>query len=385
MKSHDYYRGREQTYIKHFFLEHYLERVAYNILSRRNEFVYVDGFSGPWKSVDEQFEDTSFVIAINKLRKIKKGFADSGRSIRIRCFFIENDRVAYSDLSRYVREISDIEVETKCQKFENLIPEITDFIGSSFSLVFIDPKGWSGYALAKVSPLLLLRGEIIINFMFNHINRFISDPRSETARSYNSLFGDPGWYDEYLEFMGQGYSREDAVLGVYKRRIQLAGKFPHITSTRIKWPLQERTYFHLVYATRHPKGLIEFREVERKAADEQERVRGAARLVQREAKTGTPDLFSANEAEVEVVSKTFENERRTNLAIADKLIRETVEGANEIKYEKLIGIVLEIPLVWESDIRAALQSLRGKSQIEIIGLRERERVPKRGNVIRWIG
>ena len=50
MKEHGYYKGREQTYLKHFFLEKYLDRVAHKILSFQNDFVYVDGFSGPWKS-----------------------------------------------------------------------------------------------------------------------------------------------------------------------------------------------------------------------------------------------------------------------------------------------------------------------------------------------
>jgi len=49
MKSVGYYRGREQTYLKHFFLERYLERVAYVIGYSQPQFVYVDGFSGPWK------------------------------------------------------------------------------------------------------------------------------------------------------------------------------------------------------------------------------------------------------------------------------------------------------------------------------------------------
>lgn len=35
MKPPEFYRGREQTYIKHFFLEKYLERVAWNISSFR--------------------------------------------------------------------------------------------------------------------------------------------------------------------------------------------------------------------------------------------------------------------------------------------------------------------------------------------------------------
>ena len=60
MKPADHYRGREQTYLKHFFLERYLERVAYKVGSFAPEFVYVDGFSGPWKTEDPGYEDSSF-------------------------------------------------------------------------------------------------------------------------------------------------------------------------------------------------------------------------------------------------------------------------------------------------------------------------------------
>lgn len=37
-----------------------------------------------------------------------------------------------------------------------------------------------------------------------------------------------------------------------------------MTSTRILMPAADRTYFHLVYGTRHVKGLVEFRKVEEK-------------------------------------------------------------------------------------------------------------------------
>jgi three-Cys-motif partner protein len=220
MKSHEYYSGREQTYVKHFFLERYLERVAYNIFSFQDEFVYVDGFSGPWQSSNEEFDDTSFVIAINELRKIKTGFAERGKSVRIRCLFIEKDPRVYSNLVQATRSITDIDVQTICGSFEELIPEIVNFVGSSFSLVFIDPTGWTGYGLKKITPLLNLRGEIIINFMFDYINRFIDDPRPETAQTFNPLFGNSTWFTEYSDLVAHGASREDAVLGVYKRNVR---------------------------------------------------------------------------------------------------------------------------------------------------------------------
>src|SRR5665213_2246368 len=61
------YAGREQSYVKHVFLERYLERLAHKIASSHPHIVYVDGFAGPWQSANEKFEDTSFGIALSAL------------------------------------------------------------------------------------------------------------------------------------------------------------------------------------------------------------------------------------------------------------------------------------------------------------------------------
>lgn len=106
MKSPEYYKGREQTYLKHFFLERYLERVAYNIGSFANEFVYVDGFSGPWKSENEALDDTSFMIAIQKLRQVREGLAKVGRTPKIRCMFVEKESGPYRALEAAVRNVT---------------------------------------------------------------------------------------------------------------------------------------------------------------------------------------------------------------------------------------------------------------------------------------
>ena len=154
MKDLQDYKGREQTYLKHFFLERYLERVAYVIGWTYPEFVYVDGFSGPWKSSDEAFEDTSFKIAINKLRRVRAGLVNAGKRGRIRCLFIEKDPAAFRALDEATGGESEIEVESLQGEFEQLIPDILKFVGDSFSLVFIDPTGWTGFALRRIAPLL---------------------------------------------------------------------------------------------------------------------------------------------------------------------------------------------------------------------------------------
>jgi three-Cys-motif partner protein len=383
MKPPEAYRGREQTFLKHFFLERYLERVAYNILSFKPDFVYVDGFSGPWKSADEAYEDTSFVIALKKLRNIRDGFRQKGKNVRIRCLFNDSDSVAYGELKNAVASVTDIEIKPLCRNFEEVVPDIVAYVGNSFSLTFIDPTGWTGFGLEKIRPLLRLRGEVIVNFMFDFVNRFLEDPRPETAVTFDPLFGEPGWYSEVEQCVRSGMRREDAVLDVYRGRLKDAGQFAHVTSTRILKPQIDRSFFHLVYATRHWKGLVEFRGIEKKAADVQEHVRTDAKLTHKVEKTGQQDLFAR--AGVETGPRTYEGERQNNVKHAHARMRDTLSAAGSFNYEALLGVVLEIPLVWESDVKHWLKEMRKNGEIEIPGLTGRATIPKQGHQIVWKG
>ncbi len=382
MKPPEFYRGREQTYLKHFFLEKYLERVAWNILSFRDEFVYVDGFSGPWKSEDEALEDTSFMIALNQLRKVRRGLKErQGRDVRMRCFFNDNDEPAYNELAKAVSAVNDIEIEALCRDFEDVVPEIVDYVGRSFSLTFIDPTGWKGFGLQKIESLLTLPGEVIINFMFDYVNRFLADPRPEIAATFDPLFGGPAWHLEVGRHTQAGHSREDAILIVYRDRLRKIGKFPHVTSTRVLKPLAERSYFHLVYGTRHWKGLVEFRNVEKKAIDEQERVRGVAKITHRVERTSQTELFGKGDEKLG--PRSSDEERNKELSAAHAKLQEILSARGSCKYETLIGEILEIPLVWKSDLDGWLTKLRKGGQIEIPELKGRQRTPKPGHSIIW--
>ncbi|MEQ8354868.1 MAG: three-Cys-motif partner protein TcmP [Kiloniellaceae bacterium] len=382
MKSPQAYSGSEQTYVKHFFLERYLERVAYNIFSFAPELVYVDGFSGPWKSRDEEFKDTSFVIALDKLREMKEGLRSRGKLVRPRCIFIEKDPAKFAELTSAVSEVRDIPVTPLKGSFEDLIPEIVRQIGQSFSFVFIDPTGWTGFDLLKIRPLIELQGEVLINFMFDHINRFVEHPDAATAATIDSLFGGSNWFATYNEYIRKGLSREDAIIETYMHRLKSVGKLKHATSTRIKKPLSERSYFYLVYGTRHWKGVWEFREVERKAADEQERVVGAARHQNKAIRTGQHDLFATTNTHEP--SLPFEQQKRMRLKQGRDLLLATLKNHNELLYESVAGIVLEVPLVWVSDLNEWLVELRETGDVSITGLDGRRRTPKPGDKVRWL-
>lgn len=380
MKPPEYYRGREQTYLKHFFLEKYLERVAYNILSFRDDFVYVDGFSGPWKSEDEAFEDTSFVIALNELRKIRDGFEKRGRQVNMRCLFIEKNPEAFAQLDKRIESIEDIQIKALHGSFEYLIPKIIEFIGPSFSLVFIDPKGWTEFGLKEIEPVLRHQpGEILLNFMFDHLNRFLDDPRSESTTTFDLLFGDNGWHLDIQNMINSGSNREEAILQAYRERFRLVGNFKHVTSTRILKPLADRSYFHLVYGTRHWKGLDEFRGVEKKVVDEQERVRDAAKHSYRIERTGQTELFGHDELSKNPL--TFENERIHQLETASANLRAMLSQSSRVSYENVLGHILELPLVWKSDVNRLLKEMYSSGEIQYEGKKGRSSTPQRGTII----
>lgn len=369
------YVGREQTYVKHFFLERYLERVAYNIYSFQSDFVYVDGFSGPWKSAAESYKDTSFSLALDQLRAVQLGQKQGrGKDVTFRCQFVEKDPRAFAELKTTVANINDVPIELINGKFEDHIADALNFVGPSFSLIFIDPTGWTGYPLQKITPLLKLRGEVLINFMSDHINRFIDDPRPNIALQFDDLFGG-AWFDDWKALHDAGMTREAAAIKVYTERLKKAGNYAHVTSTRILKPKSDRTYFYLIYATRHRKGIEEFRAIEKKAVDVQESLRNDVKYQAAVLRTGQPGLFGSGIADGAVA--TYEDERKMQLEQAHAklldLLRSHPEG---LSFGELIGPVMETPLTWKSDLNGWIKELKERNKVEVLGMKPRERTFK---------
>ena len=98
------YKGREQSYVKHTFLERYLETLVHKTASTYRHVVYVDGFAGPWQSANERFQDTSFGIALNALRRAKASWKPT-RDVRMSAYLVERDRIAYAQLAKFRRNI----------------------------------------------------------------------------------------------------------------------------------------------------------------------------------------------------------------------------------------------------------------------------------------
>jgi three-Cys-motif partner protein len=292
------YIDREQTLAKHFILRGYLQELSFKVL-RGWDVTYVDGFSGPWESKTKDYSDTSFMIAISVLRDAQEKIAFStGVRRKIKCFFAEKDAKPYEQMAGAIAAFNhpenDFEIRTFHGEFVDAIPDIQNFAGSSFPLIFIDPTGWTEYPLAKIAPLFKAeKCEALINFMYGHISRFLSHPDKKIVASLDPILGGPGWRNRLDPNMKTGL----AVEKLFRENLKVAGKFKYVVSTKIDKSTQNRPHFSIAYATKDRAGLKAFREIEYKALREHESARSAALIRKRQIRTGVSELFPEHDAD----------------------------------------------------------------------------------------
>jgi three-Cys-motif partner protein len=371
------YHEREQTFVKHIILRGYLQKVAYNILSAWDDFTFVDGFSGPWEARSEGFADTSFGIAIKELREVREAFRLRGSTKNLRCVFVEKEAEPFERLNGAAAGAADLHARAIHGTFEDNIPEVRRYVGSSFALTFVDPTGWS-IDLNRIAPLLGQRGEVLINFMYEHFKRFVEDERPEIRASYEKPFGGLPWREMIDEEISRGLTKEEAILEVFKAAVKEVGGFEYVASARIRHRKLDKSHFYLVYGTRHPKGLEVFRQVERTALSAEEFFRIEARDREVSA-TGQGGLFESlpHNAE-EIANAHWAEEVRQARSWSEQIIaREPV-----LAFEVLARRIQQRFSVVLPEVKDLLVDMKNEGLIEFDGLTGRQRKPRSGVMIR---
>lgn len=386
MKELKYYRGREQSLIKHEILRKYLQRLTYKVVLgfKKSQFTltYIDGFSGPWQSQSETFCDTSFQIALDELRMARQELADKHNiRLNLRCLFVEKNHQAFRLLEQHLINSTDIELKLIHGEFEKSIPEVLNFVrvkDNHFTFIFIDPTGWTGFGLNAISPLLRLQySEVLINFMMKDIIRFIDDQRPEIRASFNDLFGTSGVQEVWKGL--QGREREEKIVEAYRKRLKEVIGYKYTANAVILHPQKDRTHFHLIYGTRNLEGLRTFREIERKAMEKQNYVRNIAKQERQIERTKNLALFSGEEVGC---CDYYEELRLRNLEFCKSEIKNFLQQRKAVLFEKLL-LFLEIPLIYEQDIQDFLKELKQEGLIEFDGLKARERKLKLNHKVFW--
>jgi three-Cys-motif partner protein len=357
------YVGREQTKAKHFILRRYLQALAFKVLHGW-DIAYVDGFSGPWESKKVDYSDTSFMIAIQVLKDAQQRIEEqTGVRRKIKCFFSEKDATAYGQMTtavaRFNRPQEGFEIRTSHGEFVDAVSEISAFVGQSFPLIFIDPTGWTEYPFAKIAPLFAPRKcEVIINFMYGHISRFISHPDEKITASLDPILGGPGWKDRLDPLLKPG----PAVELLFRETLRAAGKFDHVVSTKIDKSTQERPHFFLAYGTKNRSGLKAFRETEYEALREHARNRSAAMTRKRESKSGTSDLFADHDADMREAS--VDDIVKEQMTLAKERLLQMLAQGGPLQFAKVVDALLQAFMLRETNVKDICVELAREGKIQ---------------------
>lgn len=368
------YRGREQTWLKHRVLEKYLAAWSHKLGSNRgrtNHLWYVDGFAGPWQSQHEAHGDTSIAIGLRALNDAARTWARAGHQIALHAVFVEKDRRAFQTLRDFAgSNAGSVDVHTFEGPLGDHVDTIDRLVGSAPAFVFVDPTGWDGAALRFITTLGRGRlRDVMVNFMYNHINRFKDDERAFLRSQMREFFGlneadlPPGL-------------REDELMAFYRQRLReglLRGEADRcwVADLAVSAPTKERTQFRLVVAGHHPMVIQLFRDVEASViGKDAAQIRVDASTRDAEARSGQLTLLPPPAPPTD---SRYASRRLSDLALARQRVLDALNGGSAHRFGDLWPDLLCEAHITLSDLKDEILKMEREGLLNVRGRGSRQR------------
>lgn len=293
-------KKRSWSASKHRIILKYIQSQCYSLGGKKSfqsqHINYIDGFAGEGKydegfGIEDFIEQSKFwkryeiellntdgspLIAL----KCAKIFNLEGR-VNLRCFFAEANKSRHQKLMQNCRAVGerlDYKIY-KCQKFENVLPEIMNDLQGYPSLFFVDTFGVKGLRFEQIclisDYLSQYKGELFLLFhniqVARHAGQYTA--KSEAARmnkasqtysqNLTELLGvnsDKDWKPKWLELKNKPQQFERWALKYFKQRIIRDSKFNGVASFEIKEKYNDtRPQYSIVACSNHPnKAFGEF-------------------------------------------------------------------------------------------------------------------------------
>jgi hypothetical protein len=200
-------------------------------------------------------------------------------------------------------------------------------------------------------------GEVLINFMYDFVNRAAAMDDPKTIASLDPILGGPGWKTRLQHDVPLGQEIERTFRNVLKR----AGAYKYVLSTRIDRPTADRPHFCIAYGTRASAGLKAFREVEASALKGHQHLRAKAKQVKRETRTRQNELFNTDL----IPDNSFDEIVQENSQLARNWIITQLEGRRtSIQFGVLLLNVLELFALRETNVKDVCVQLANNGLIE---------------------
>jgi len=364
------YEDREQTEVKHQILQRYLSAFVPIVGDWASDIAYIDCLAGPWRSVDPSLKDTSFSRAVEVLRSTRKVLADRGKAPTMRCLFIEKEPGPFQRLKKFCDETRDVEAIPENWDFTKHIADVVRFAkgrSKSFPFVFIDPTGWEPLAIRLIAPILRLDpGEVLINLMTSWITRFLSDE----TKSFERLLGSDLPRLRQL----QGEEQEEELVRSYKEAVVKAGSFEYACTLPVMKPDQDAFHFHMIYATRHIRGVEVFKETERTIIPFMHETRAKAQERRRFAQSGQTSFLPA---EAHYKERRFTQYQLRNLEVAKSELRKTLETTGRVLFDDAWANAMQHSTVMGSDLREWMNEWKASGLLTFVNLQPGQKLPRK--------
>ncbi len=247
-KNYFAWKYEEQTKVKHKVLGSYA-KIWISKLGYKCNTLFFDCHGGCGAYIDEE-ASVSYGSSI-----LVKQLADKiseKRSTKTGVYYCEKDKGTYDNFINIKNELNNIKINTYNDSFENIIakPDVSKYYNKYPTLFLVDPFGYN-FDINELSVMMKGFGnEVIVNFMFDFITRFIS--KNELKDSLNRFFGSNEW-ENAINLTGR--ERETFLVNIFKNKIKEVTGAKFVFPYRLCYPDKDQTYYYLIHATNHIDGI----------------------------------------------------------------------------------------------------------------------------------
>jgi three-Cys-motif partner protein len=249
------------TRAKHEILRRYLEAWLPIMTAYNGRVVFLDGFAGPGEYVGGELG--SPLIAIDTFLRQRHPMPGA----EVTFLFIEKD----SDRCQHLQDLlatrhlpSSAQWQVFCGEFDEHLASLLQMLEENSlrlapTFAFVDPFGYSATPLKTIARLMQHdKCEVLITFMHEEVNRFLSFENAANESHYDNLFGTPEWRRITQQPLTPG-ERERQLHDLYQHQLSTVGGAKFVRSFRMRNRKNHTDYF-LFFGTKSTKGLDKMKQ-----------------------------------------------------------------------------------------------------------------------------
>jgi three-Cys-motif partner protein len=254
------------THAKHEILRRYLQAWLPIMTTYNERVLVIDGFAGPGEYKDGNVG--SPLIIINAF--LEHNHAQI-RQKEVMFLFIEKEEKRYNHLKNLLeqqvrrREFPQKALYNVFQgTFKETLADILRYLEDKQltmapAFAFIDPFGYSHTPLSIIQGLMKHpKCEVLVTFMYEEINRFLTADYPTKEQQYNELFGTPEW-QRVAEEATSPLERRRRLHDLYRDQLINVVGATYVRSFQMRNKRNATDYF-LFFGTKSLKGLLKMKQ-----------------------------------------------------------------------------------------------------------------------------